>query len=61
MITCLENVADRFLISGSYDGTVRVFNIRKIETNITCESEGIYEINSDNTEEKVRINSLAAF
>lgn len=34
MITCLENVADRFLISASYDGTVRVFNIKKIEANI---------------------------
>lgn len=61
MITCLENVADRFLISASYDGTVRVFNVRKVESNITCESEGVYEVSSDNSEEKVRINSLAAF
>lgn len=30
MITCLENIADRFLISASYDGTIRVFNTRKI-------------------------------
>lgn len=57
----MENIADKFLVSGSYDGTIKVFNVRKIEVNITCESEGTYEINADNNEEKVRINSLAAF
>ena len=30
VITCLENIADKFLVSASYDGTVRIFNIKKI-------------------------------
>ena len=44
VITCLENIADKFLISGSYDGTLRVFNTRKMEMNVTAESEAVYEI-----------------
>lgn len=30
VITCLENIADKFLVSGSYDGTIKVFNVKKI-------------------------------
>ena len=42
VITCVENVADNFLISGSYDGTLRVFNTRKMEMNISANSEAVY-------------------
>ena len=60
VITCLENIADKFLISGSYDGTLRVFNTRKMEMNITAESEAMYEIGNEG-EEKAKIQSIAAF
>ena len=39
-ITCIEKVADQFILSGSADGTLRVFDSRKIQANITMSSEG---------------------
>jgi WD40 repeat protein len=43
-VTCLENIADEFLVSAGNDGTVRVFSVPKIEASIVCESEGAHEI-----------------
>lgn len=60
VITCLESIGDKFLISGSYDGTLRVFNTRKMEMNVTADSEAVYEIGNEG-EEKSKIHSIAAF
>lgn len=38
-ITCLEKVADQFFLSGSSDGTFKVFDSRKIQMNMTVGSE----------------------
>lgn len=57
----MESINERYLISGSHDGSVRIFNIQKIECNTTCEAEGVYEINSEHPEDRIRINSVAVF
>lgn len=46
VITCLENIADNFLISGSYDGTLKVFDLKKIEINVAPDSEVSFELAS---------------
>jgi WD40 repeat protein len=38
-VTCLEKVADQFFLSGSSDGTLRVFDSKKIQMNMTVGSE----------------------
>lgn len=34
-ITCLEKVADQFFLSGSADGTLKIFDSKKIQMNVT--------------------------
>jgi len=38
-VTCLEKVADQYILSGSADGTLRVFDSKKIIANVTTCSE----------------------
>jgi WD40 repeat protein len=59
-ITCLEKVADQFILSGSADGSLRVFDARKIQTNVTMCSEGWVEMKGEG-EEKAKIASVASF
>lgn len=37
-VTCLEKVADQFILSGSADGSLRIFDAKKIQTNVTMSS-----------------------
>jgi len=43
-------VGDSYFISGSHDGTMRVYDTRSIEMNIITEAEAIYELKSDLSE-----------
>lgn len=43
-VTCLEKVADQFILSGSSDGTLRVFDSRKLQMNMTLGSEAWVEM-----------------
>ncbi len=51
-------VGDYFFVSGSHDGTMRIYDTRSIEMNIITEAEAVYDLKSELSEEKVRINSL---
>ena len=49
-ISDLVKVGDSYFISGSHDGTMRVYDTRSIEMNIITEAEAIYELKSDSSE-----------
>ena len=59
-VTCLEKVADQYILSGSADGTLRVFDSKKIIANVTTCSEACIQLRGEG-EEKVKIASIAAF
>lgn len=59
-VTCLEKVADQFILSGSADGTLRVFNAKKIQANVTMCSEGWVDMRGQG-EEKAKISDVASF
>jgi hypothetical protein len=53
-------VADQFFLSGSSDGTLRVFDSKKILMNMTVGSEACVEMRGEG-EDKVRISSICTF
>lgn len=53
-------MADQFFLSGSSDGTLRIFDSKKIQINITTSSEALLEIKGEG-EEKVKITSICSF
>jgi WD40 repeat protein len=58
----LEKVGDSFFVSGSYDGTLRIFNTKKIEMNIVTDSDAVYEIREDNnSDQRLKISCLSSF
>jgi hypothetical protein len=53
-------VADQFFLSGSSDGTFKVFDSRKIQMNMTVGSEVSVALSGEG-EERARISSISVF
>lgn len=59
-MSCIEKIGERFFITGSYDGTIRFFDSKKLEEDITSDSFGVVDMREGSEGGLARVSTMAA-